>query len=373
MGLQPPRPTVYLDQWVWIRLARVAHGRPAQVGDVDVLRAVEAAARAGVVFPLSATHYFETQHMPREGQRQAVGSVMARISHCRTLRGGGELLRHQFLSAMHELLGRPMLAPPAPRVVGLGAAWALVGVETPLQVHDGKGSMDLSSRPWLARWIVQANQHAEYRCLTGPVAGEVGELRARGYAPEKISASAMSRLEWEQVYADIVTATPIDRNEMRVQLLARQLVHEHLQLLSALAGEYGLSLGRIFGPGREEAVAFAEHVPTLVIAADLKTELFRAAGNWSTSNHLYDVDAMSQAVPYCHIVVPDKEMRDLLARSDAGRRYGTNVARLTELPDLLGPLSVLAGGLGDDPSFWSGLTTRDSYAVEIPATLPLGS
>jgi hypothetical protein len=53
------RPSVYLDQWVWIRLAASNAGRPKEAGDPAVLEAVRAAKDAGVAFVLSATHYIE--------------------------------------------------------------------------------------------------------------------------------------------------------------------------------------------------------------------------------------------------------------------------------------------------------------------------
>jgi hypothetical protein len=50
---------VYLDQWVWVRLAKAAVGRPELPSDTDVLSAVRDAAKSGVAFPLSSTHYFD--------------------------------------------------------------------------------------------------------------------------------------------------------------------------------------------------------------------------------------------------------------------------------------------------------------------------
>jgi hypothetical protein len=56
-GLQSYRPTAYLDQWAWIRLARAASGKPDAPGDPELLKALIDAANAGVAFPLSWTHY----------------------------------------------------------------------------------------------------------------------------------------------------------------------------------------------------------------------------------------------------------------------------------------------------------------------------
>ncbi|MFM9700169.1 hypothetical protein [Streptomyces europaeiscabiei] len=62
-GLKTTRPSVYLDQWVWVRLASAAIGEPREPSDPHVLAAVRQASQAGVVFPLSTTHYHETARL----------------------------------------------------------------------------------------------------------------------------------------------------------------------------------------------------------------------------------------------------------------------------------------------------------------------
>ena len=94
-GLQSFRPTAYLDQWVWIRMARAASGKPDAPGDPKLLDALVAAADAGVAFPLSWTHYIETEGIKNPRQRHDVADVMASISHFRTIRSRRDLLRNQ--------------------------------------------------------------------------------------------------------------------------------------------------------------------------------------------------------------------------------------------------------------------------------------
>lgn len=62
-----------------------------------------------------------------------------------------------------------------------------------------------------------------------------------------------------------------------------------------------------------------------------------------TMNAVHDIDALSMAVPYCHVVVPDREMASLLSRSGTGSHYGTKiVTTLSELPDILPELAEQA-------------------------------
>jgi hypothetical protein len=44
-----------------------------------------------------------------------------------------------------------------------------------------------------------------------------------------------------------------------------------------------------------------------------------------TMNAVYYIDALSMAVPYCHIVVPDREMASPPSRSHAAERHGIQI------------------------------------------------
>jgi hypothetical protein len=129
-------------------------------------------------------------------------------------------------------------------------------------------------------------------------------------------------------------------------------------VFNELLAEYRVSLGSEMGPdpnvSRRRMIAFADRMPSLRIAVDLKVELFRNATKTWTMNAIHDIDALSLAVPYCHVVVPDKEMAHLLARSRAGERTGTRITgRLDELPDMLPDLVSQARSAAGD------LTGRD--------------
>lgn len=183
-GLQSYRPTAYLDQWVWIRLARAASGQPDAPGDPELLKALIDAANAGVAFPLSWIHYIETQWIRNPRQRRDVANVMASISHFRTIRSRRDLLRNQLLIAMHEQFGRPTFRPERIDPLGIGVHWALQGVEKVLQVHDADGNIiNIDQFPREMR--IRATQGFEYQVVAGPHDEEARLLREQyGYKPE---------------------------------------------------------------------------------------------------------------------------------------------------------------------------------------------
>jgi hypothetical protein len=371
--LHPPRPCVYLDQWVWIRLARAANGEPREDPDPKVLAAVQEAAENGVAFPLSATHYIETSKITNPRNRHDVARTMASISHCRTLRAPNVLLRHQILHAMHLAFGRPAFWPQAPDVLGTGSRWAFDGKPGPLVLRGPDGLVDPATIDGMPEFLRKANQIAELMVLAGPGDEEVGILRQQyGFQPEAMIEIDASRLEWESSYVDLLAEHPASRAELRVRLQARELLHEHLAMYTALTSEYRINLSREIGynphrpnVSRRRMVSFADTIPSLRIAVDLKVELFRNATKPWTMNAIHDIDALSMAVPYCHIVVPDREMTNLLSRSGAGPRHGTKIiTTLSELPDALPELTEQARNAPGDRTGWDWAGQWDGYCLD---------
>ncbi|MFJ6897493.1 hypothetical protein [Streptomyces hokutonensis] len=382
VDLHLPTPSVYLDQWVWIRLAQAANGTPREESDRDILAAVRDASAAGVAFPLSTTHYIETSKIADPRQRADLAQIMAPISHCRTLRSSDVLLRHQMLNAMHLSFGRPAFRPRPPQVLGIGAIWAFTGERAPLSLYGPAGKVDAASIPGMQTWLRKANQFAEFQLLAGPKDEEIDDLRRHGYRPETTHEAFRSRLEWEEIYVGLLADDPVSRHELRVRVQAREILHEHFELLQEQLAEYRIDLHREIGhdptrprSGRPRMSAFADQMPSVRIAVDLKTQLFRNHTKAWTVNALHDIDALSMAVPYCHVVVPDREMADLLSRSRAGQRHGTRIlSRLRDLPDGLAALRSQVRSADDDVSGSDWVGPNEGFCTddeELRATVPI--
>ena len=77
-------------------------------------------------------------------------------------------------------------------------------------------------------------------------------------------------------------------------------------------------------------------MPSLRVTIELKTAYRRNPQTRWTSNAMFDIDAMSVAVPYCDIVASDTEMRAMLDQTKLGKAMGTTiVSRPEELAELL--------------------------------------
>jgi hypothetical protein len=143
-------------------------------------------------------------------------------------------------------------------------------------------------------------------------------------------------------------------------------------MFQALLSEYRINLNREVGynPDRPNVsrcrmVAFADAVPSLRIAIDLKVELFRGAAKPWSMNAVHNINALSMAVPYCHVVVPDREMASLLSRSRAAERHGTQIiAALPDLPAALPGLAEQARNAPGDRTGWDWAGPWDGYFLD---------
>ena len=366
-------PAVYLDQWVWIRFARVIGREPERRSDVAVLEAVAAAAERGVVFPLSATHYEETARVLDPRQRVALAAVMAPISQLRTLRSQGDLVRHQLLVAMHEMVGRPAFRPSPPEVLGVGVHWAFRGIKAQVRVLDASGQIQDVDPSWLRH----ASQFFEAQILAGPGDHEIEGLRRIGYiSTREVEERPGNRLAWERAFAEKLKDESPSRAELRVWLLARELMHEYSDLLDRVLREYRLTFAAIAGSSNEKAsrrraVEFAERIPTLRIAADMKLEVFRNPGRGWSLNMLRDIDALSVALPYCRAVIADRDAAALVQRSSAPRRYGSVVTHeLSQIPELLEDLAAEASAsIESDRAGWDAVGPGEGFRYDQPERL----
>jgi hypothetical protein len=236
------RPAVYLDQWVSIRLAKANLGRPDRPEDLDLLNAVLSAAGHGVAFPSSATYYFETLAITDPRQRQDLAAVMAPVSRFLNIAPLSTLIRQQLLNAFHEIFGRPAFRPAPPKILRRGVHWAMLGAEVPMQILDDGGVVTEARLPGVSRQVRAINQVAQTMLISGPADDEIARLRSMGYQPEKAEESTRSRLTWEQDFArQLATSMPL-RNELRVWLMTRELIHEHMTVFNELLTAYRINL-----------------------------------------------------------------------------------------------------------------------------------
>ena len=378
-NLHTNRPSVYLDQWVWSRLAAAADGRPNGPNDVEVLTEVKSASAAGVAFPLSATHYIETTGVNEVVQRIALSGIMSEVTHMRTLKSRHLLLLDQFFNAMENLLGRQNSASSLDPL-GVGVYWAFSGEARKLSMKIPRELEPSGLPPLSPELLCRMTQWAETQFLCGPRDEDVERLRTEyGYRPESTQESGAMRLESEELYKGSLGDDAVSRKELRLRIQARELIHEHVDLLDELLESFGLTFNEAFGgdpelPGsaRPKLVGFLDSIPSMRISVDMKFELFRDSGRTWKVNDLRDIDALSLAIPYCHLVVADKAAVQSVRNSKADLRCDTKVTRhIEELIDILPKLAEKSRNLTGDRSGWDWCSPGVGFRPLSPEMLAL--
>ena len=87
----------------------------------------------------------------------------------------------------------------------------------------------------------------------------------------------------------------------------------------------------VFRPGTDN-VCMLNRMPSFDVFVSLMTSFHRNRHHKWKENHIHDIFALALAVPYCDIVLTDKEMASHVKRTRVDKRMGTVV--LSKLEDL---------------------------------------
>ena len=342
---------VYLDQAQWIYLAQAATGHPNGAktrASLEALRAFKAS--GSILCPLSLTHLMETSAcVPR--QRNDLATVMEELSDffCLLPRSGVMLMELE--AVLDEM--RPRTRGYAPvSLIGKGTPFA-VGKSVKFQVKDGDGRILTdevrASYPGgpdeFDRVMAQAYIDLDRGTLRGPKdAAEEANLTAYGWKPRVAMQIGDDRARLEQEQAarlsdrTLIPNDPTDYRRERVRDVIRTR-YVTLELMEAvndgLAGR-GLEIEDVWG-SVDASRRVVDAMPSGDVAVSLLSEYHRNPSLTWKRNHIFDIDALSVAVPYCDAVVADRDAVDKLRRGGVAERLNTPV--FTSLAELVAFLS----------------------------------
>jgi hypothetical protein len=336
---------IYLDQEDWVHLAQADTGHPDGPRYTAALQAARDAQAAGTaIFPLSLTHYSETLKITSAKRRGDLARVMEQLSGFTTLPARRLTALYELDAALAPAIGIPASALPPTDLLGRGFRWAQYVPAVPRIVGpDGQDGTELLRQKLgpeaTDRLMAAFDLLTERIMLTGPADDDLPKLRALGYDPAAIAQAAQDRADNEAAFSAIVP----DRvrrhaTDLLDRVLARELNDpDMVRAWKDLADAYGM---RVFDalPEHDPAAArtLTRSMPGAEVAAVLKTTRYRDATRRWTSNDMFDIDALTVAVPYCDIVGTDNAQAHALTATGLANRMGTTIMRsVTELSDHL--------------------------------------
>lgn len=328
------RRVVYLDTNHWYALGRAMADHPDLPEHVDILRVLREQVEQGkLMFPLSAVHYLELGENPRDHQRKEAADVMVVLSRFNTITTAARIIDEELAQALHNRFGRPAF-PIKVKKFGCGAYFALMGEEREFRLTGGSEEarwvLEAKLGKSIRQWEAEVNAVAEYDLLRQP---EADRAQIPGYDPYAARRIADEELKSFNKLVETVHNDPDVIPRPLDAIYERQFVFEFLDNYTRALMSAGFVGQRRPFHSKEEFSDFLESMPSRRVATMLQFHYLKDVGKRWKINDLRDNVSLSKAIPYCDIVVTDKEVWDVAVnRAHLGKEFETPVfRRLTDL------------------------------------------
>ena len=318
---RPPK-LVFLDLLHWIALAQANTGHREGRQFMDALAACIAAGEAGAaVFPISASTCIEVMKIGQSRQRQDLRYVIELVSGYRAVTPRPVIEEHEVEALLDRLLG----SSPVPIHAMDYLDWGVAHAHGKVSGFKVKAEVTGDLRPGQAE--LEFNRWA----LDGPTADEELWLPGLGYNPMATYEVQLQRTAEEMEQVERFNVDPSWRDpRIRKVVRTREIRSEIREMLARglIARGAEPEVLAKFGPDLD---AF-DSMPSFDVSVSMKTAYHRNPKHQWKPNHIQDIDALAETVPYCDIVVTDKEARSHLAQTGVAERLHTTVlSRVTDL------------------------------------------
>lgn len=329
---------VYLDLNHWIELAKALSGHPAGRKNLDTLTALEkAVADQAVVFPLSFTTLLEISKIRNRRQRRNLREVIELLSRYYVVTSLWIVECHEVEAMLDNTVG----VNPRPISYNDYLDWGIMralGMNGRLRIRDKSGedvtrefrqSLPLERAKFFDEGIANAYVEMNRQFIEG--AGlHFGQAKGRTYQ------LAEGNALFEEELVGLLNQDPRwRRGRIRDVVAARHMTHEINEILYKGLSERRAPLERL-APNVEGVRRACDSMPSFDVSVTLKTEYHRDPNHSWTPNDVCDIQALASTLPYCDVVVTDKAVAAVIARTGLAGRLNTVVLRT--LDDVVGYL-----------------------------------
>jgi hypothetical protein len=320
---------LYLDQQQWIRLAKGDVGKDAEAR--QLFRLISNRVSDGlVVVPLSQAHWAETWHRGEWRSRWHLANVMWQVSRLVALAPFHGLIEREIDLELHRRLGRPAW-PQKIKVVDVGVnhAWASGnGRLRYVEWADGRGGEGKKVQPPVA---ISSMKQPLYEWMS--LAGPPDDMRIEGLDLGEHRRAGENWARWEEGIA--VSLGDVNQSE-RAKWVAFSLFQEIWKYVLSRCDSIGTKPEIAIGRGLLNIDKFLRAMP--ITDCLLRLRILRhqnPAQRWVANDRL-DLLALAVAIPYCQVVVTERQWTHLVKRAKLDEKYGTLVTNsLAEGTDFL--------------------------------------
>ena len=322
--------SAYLDQNHWIELLKAEQKHPSGVALGPILEELRARRGVSAFFPVSSAHIVEMHKIANSSKRSSLGRLMFELSQGRTLLSHQALLPMEFDCALQSAFGIPRNCRSAP-IFGFGLSHAFgfpppqlyqppAGVDLPEAVLEG---IELARRLMIERAMFVDPRDS------GDAAQFVAEARA-GH-----SERAGAWVEAVEEERRLLETLGYDRGPRLELALAGRILAEMPGLFEAM-DLAGIGPNQTESLGREGWLALLKSMPSSLVTLEMRRFIQSQSDRKWHPNDLPDLAALTIAIPYCDIVVTEKQWAHMAHSRGIAERFGTTVlSDLQELPAAL--------------------------------------
>lgn len=320
---------VYLDQNKWVDLARARSGHRLGADFLDALTMACAAVESGAAsFPLSAGHFFETRHRRDYRSRAELGETMVELSRWHAIAPAHVVVPAEIDSALYRRADPHGIAPAPLQIFGADANHSLgtdaITYELPddVAVPTELRSLLRDEAKQLMQWYVLVGLPTDPPALL--------DFARQEQNIDQRFADGQSELAKRLVDHDLTRTS-----RMGDAMTATELADILKPLLAAMLARR-LDPDALFDRGGQWLTALLEDIPSRWVSREMRRARHANTQQRWIRTDLNDVNALSVAVPYCDVVVTERQWVHHFQRAGLHERFGTVlISDLRELPSVL--------------------------------------
>lgn len=334
---------VYLDLNHWItlsklRISSIESGQRNLFNDF-----VDHVENNRACFPLSLHTYVELEKNINHEQRKRLRHAIEEISRFSVVTSLHVVASHE-LEALLDVMIRSNPSPFGPVDYLDRGVMRAAGLDGRPRVFDRNGK-DITEeyfekypdKEYLASTLREGFLRLNRSIIDGLSPENEAEFRNRGWDPEKLLTPYSEMAQLEQDLVEQLDDDPVYRSDpsrLKKLVSARYVYHLlNATMKSAFRIRGVEQLEEVFRPGTDD-VCVLDRMPSFDVFVSLMTSLHKNPKHKWKQNHIHDVFALALTVPYCDIVVTDKEMTSHVNRTGVDKRMDTVVvSKLTHVSE----------------------------------------
>jgi hypothetical protein len=304
--------TIYLDQNKWIDLTKALYRPDATSCDRENAERLKSVVEAGRArFPVSETHIMEASRIGDRERRLRLASVLAQFSGGWFIAGRHARVVNELDTALATLLSATDRDhKPCFSAFARDMLWAFGGTS------------------YLSSLLsISAERLDRISSSIGPADSLLSFLafhdeETRRQAVERMTASNSDLMDRIR---DRRTRTLREPAELRSRAYSAQLFIEVQGTIAAALGRIGKSFSDLRALPDEKIASLIDLVPCWNVERGLAVQVEQQWTRELEGNDVYDIAALTAAIPYCDIVVTEKFLVHLCQVSGVAAQYNTIV------------------------------------------------